>query len=195
MESTKKTHPLIITAAAAVVITCGVAVASMTGLIGKTQAETSAEVSPNSPATAPAPVQHSAAVKHSQPVQVAVNKPTAVEQPKAAVCKDCGYVSDVRVYEKKGEGSGMGAVAGGIAGALLGRQTGQGNGKTAMTVLGAAGGAYAGNAIEKNVKATKVAEVTVRFNDNTSRVFTYEGNSRFNEGDKVKVVNGELVFN
>ena len=211
METTKKTHPLIVTAAAAVLITCGVAVASMTGLLGKTQAEpTAAEQAamqagangtgaPTAPvsAAAPAPaVKHSSNTQRavpSQPVQVAANN--APVQAQQSICRDCGTVSDIREYEKKGDGSGLGAVAGGVAGALLGNQVGNGNGRTAMTILGAAGGAYAGNAVEKNVKANKMTEVTVRFEDNTSRVFSYNNPVGYRIGDRVKVVNGQLQNN
>jgi uncharacterized protein YcfJ len=37
-----------------------------------------------------------------------------------------------------------------MVGGLVGNQFGHGNGRSAMTLAGAAGGAYAGHAIEKN---------------------------------------------
>ena len=38
----------------------------------------------------------------------------------------------------------IGTIAGGVAGGVVGNQFGGGNGKTALTVLGAVGGALAG---------------------------------------------------
>ena len=43
------------------------------------------------------------------------------------------------------------------------------DGKTAATVLGVAGGAFAGNAIEKNMKKVTVYEVRVRMDDGSVR--------------------------
>lgn len=72
-------------------------------------------------------------------------------------CANCGVVEAINVIEVKGEGSYLGMIAGGLAGALLGSQVGggSGSGKKVATVAGAAGGAYAGNEIEKRMKTTK----------------------------------------
>src|SRR6266487_4193110 len=80
----------------------------------------------------------------------------------AATCHRCGTVVSIGRIERKGQGSGVGAVAGGVAGALLGNGMGQGNGRTAMTLLGGAGGAYAGNEIEKNVHKSSTYRIRVR---------------------------------
>ncbi len=48
-----------------------------------------------------------------------------------------------------GSGIGVGAVIGGVVGGVLGNQVGSGKGKTAATVVGAAGGAVVGNEIQK----------------------------------------------
>lgn len=90
----------------------------------------------------------------------------------APVCRDCGTVESVQAEHRKGEGSGVGAVAGGVLGGLVGNQMGRGNGKTAMTVLGAVGGGFAGNAVEKNMKAYTVYHVKVRMADGSQRSFT-----------------------
>jgi outer membrane lipoprotein SlyB len=63
----------------------------------------------------------------------------------------------------------VGAVAGGVAGAVLGNQVGNGNGKTVATILGAIGGGFAGNAIEKNMKKETVYQVSVRMDDGSRR--------------------------
>ena len=118
--------------------------------------------------------------------------PPAVEPPKP-ICHDCGVIASVREVEKIGQGSGVGAVAGGVAGGLLGHQTGGGRGKDVMTVLGAIGGAVAGNSIEKNVKKVKSYEIAIRFEDGTSRLIAQDNPPAWRSGDKVKVVNGAIT--
>ena len=65
-------------------------------------------------------------------------------------------IESVREIETKGQGSGLGAVGGVVVGGLLGNQVGVGHDKDAMTVVGAVGGAFAGNEIEKRTKSTKL---------------------------------------
>jgi outer membrane lipoprotein SlyB len=90
---------------------------------------------------------------------------------RAAICASCGTVESVQAIQQKGEGSGLGVAGGAVAGGLLGHQVGGGNGKTAMTVLGAVGGAFAGNEVEKRMKATTVYDVSVRMEDGSVRTF------------------------
>jgi outer membrane lipoprotein SlyB len=97
--------------------------------------------------------------------------PAPVAQPQV-VCATCGTVESVRAVQRKGQGSGLGAVAGGVLGGIVGNQMGNGNGKTAMTVLGAIGGGLAGNEIEKTQRTTTAYEVTVRMDDGSTRVVT-----------------------
>ncbi len=85
---------------------------------------------------------------------------------------------------------GLGTVAGGVIGGLLGNQVGGGNGKTAMTVLGAAGGAFAGNKIEANMKKVTVYQVRVRMNDGSTR--NVEVSSSVPVGSKVIVEGNNL---
>lgn len=110
----------------------------------------------------------------------------------ASACKTCGTVESVQAERHKGEGSGVGAVAGGVLGGVVGNQMGRGSGKTAMTILGAVGGGFAGNAIEKNVKATTVYRVKVRMADGSERTFTENsapavGSPVQVEGNRLKV--------
>jgi outer membrane lipoprotein SlyB len=111
----------------------------------------------------------------------------------ASACTNCGVVEAVRTYQKQGEGTGLGAVAGGVTGAVVGSQFGKGNGRTAMGVLGAVGGAYAGNAIEKNVRSSTGYRVTVRMDDGTSRTVYQSHPPAFGVGEKVRVLNGQLA--
>ncbi|RVU46643.1 glycine zipper 2TM domain-containing protein [Rubrivivax rivuli] len=90
----------------------------------------------------------------------------------ASICRNCGTVEGVRAVQREGEGSGLGAVAGGVVGAVVGNQMGGGNGKKAMTVIGAIGGGVAGHEIEKRSKASTVYQVRVRMDDGSLRSFT-----------------------
>jgi outer membrane lipoprotein SlyB len=96
----------------------------------------------------------------------------AAAKPVAAVCNTCGVVETVTPFEKKGEGSGIGAVAGGVIGGVVGNQIGGGNGRKAMTVLGAVGGGVAGHEIEKRQRATTLYAVKVRMDDGSLRSVT-----------------------
>lgn len=108
-------------------------------------------------------------------------------------CANCGVVEAINVIEVKGEGNYLGMIAGGLAGALLGSQVGGGSGKTIATVAGAAGGAYAGNEIEKRMKTTQHYEVIARLEGGGSQAVSYEAEPAFRVGDRVKVENGTLV--
>jgi outer membrane lipoprotein SlyB len=154
------------------------------------------------PVTAPAPkvaalapkVTHSNSVKHSTPVTVA----------KANVCADCGTVEAVTAVKRPGQVNGvavgnttigLGTVAGGVLGGLLGHQVGNGNGKTLATVVGAAGGAYAGNKVEQNMKTVTVYDVRVRMNDGSVRNLDIStapsvGSKVIVEGNNLRSVNG-----
>ena len=92
-------------------------------------------------------------------------------------------------------GMGVGTIAGAVVGGILGHQVGGGNGNTAATVLGAAGGAYAGHAIEKNQQTAQTANAyrfTLRMSDGNNQVFTQSTNVDIRVGDRVQVDNGVL---
>lgn len=92
--------------------------------------------------------------------------------PKAAkvVCAHCGTVESVTpVQREPAKGSGVGVLVGGALGGLLGNQVGGGDGKTVATVLGAVGGGWAGNEVEKRMKKETVYQVTVRMQDGSTR--------------------------
>jgi outer membrane lipoprotein SlyB len=55
---------------------------------------------------------------------------------------------------------------------VVGHQVGGGNGKKAMTVLGAVGGGLAGHEIEKHARATTVYHVQLRMDDGSKRTVT-----------------------
>lgn len=123
------------------------------------------------------------------------NQPAPMIEPAKPLCYDCGVIESVREVEKKGEGSGLGAAVGGVAGGVLGHQTGGGRGRDVMTVLGAIGGAVAGNAIEKNAKKLKSYEIDIRFDDGSSRLIAQDNPPAWRSGDKVRLVNGVITAN
>lgn len=106
----------------------------------------------------------------------------------AAVCAHCGVVESVQAVTVKGKGTGVGAVAGGALGAVVGNQFGHGNGRAAMTVLGAIGGGMAGNEVEKRSKAETYYDVRIRMDDGTVR--TVRQKSAPATGSRVTVDNG-----
>ena len=79
--------------------------------------------------------------------------------------------------------------AGALPGATQFVFPGQNNG---ATVLGAAGGAFAGNAIEKNARTTKSYEVGVLMEDGSRRTVTLASAPTWRAGDHVRVVNGSI---
>ena len=164
------------------------------------------------PMTAPvqAPVQAPVA-RAPQPVSNDASNQTTYVQPKAPVrvarndvCTTCGTVESVQAVQRQGKVNGVnvgnttigiGTVAGGVLGGLLGHQVGGGSGKTAMSVLGAAGGAYAGNAVEKNMKKVTVYEVRVRMDNGTHRTMDISsdvpvGSRVIVEGKNLRLANG-----
>ena len=90
-----------------------------------------------------------------------------------------------------GTGIGVGVIAGAVVGGILGNQVGGGVGNTAATVLGAAGGAYAGNEIEKrNQQQVNAYKLTVRMNDGSYQTLTQTTNVDVRVGDRVVIDNG-----
>lgn len=106
------------------------------------------------------------------------------------VCGNCGTVESVTPIQRDGAGTGLGAVAGGVLGAVVGNQVGGGNGRTAATVLGALGGGWAGNTVEKKMKNETLYQVRVRMEDGGSR--TFEVATPVSTGSRVTVEGGSL---
>ncbi|MBI3155090.1 MAG: glycine zipper 2TM domain-containing protein [Burkholderiales bacterium] len=173
-----KPSPLMNIAAVAVIVASLVAVAAVTGLIPSAHSEKQEAVAATEKTAAP----NRGAVDPAKPGPMA-----------AASCAQCGVIASIRAVEAPGEASGLGAVAGGVAGAVVGSQLGKGNGRTALGVLGAAGGAYAGHEVEKSIKKHTAWRVTVRMEDGTTRTVSQPTQPVFAVGDKVKLINGALA--
>jgi uncharacterized protein YcfJ len=131
----RKTHPLMLGAAASAIVVSLVGAAAIGGLLPNARSGKTAT-----------PAQTSAAATDS------ARRGVARLAARDSTCASCGTVESIHVVELKSDASGLGAVAGGVTGAVVGNQMGRGNGNTAMAILGAAGGALAGNEIEKNMK-------------------------------------------
>ncbi|MGH8674925.1 MAG: glycine zipper 2TM domain-containing protein [Burkholderiales bacterium] len=219
-QAKSRIHPLVAGASIAVIVFSAVGVAALTGYLPGTSAQKTADqapgaarsapaaapvaaLSPQAPAVAPSaparqakpvqkPVQHVAPQRTegvAERTQVAAAPAVAQQR---AVCSDCGSVIDVREVEVKGEGSGVGAVAGGVAGAVIGNQFGRGGTKTVARIAGAAGGAYAGHQIEKQVRTHKRYDVIVRMEAGGERTVSYESAPTWRAGDRVRIVDGRL---
>lgn len=89
-------------------------------------------------------------------------------------------------------GVGVGTVAGAVVGGILGHQVGKGTGNTAATVLGAAGGAYVGNQMEKNQATQQVNayKLNIRLNNGTYQTLTQGSADDIRVGDRVQIDNG-----
>ncbi len=89
--------------------------------------------------------------------------------------------------------SGVGAVLGTVIGAAAGHQIGGGDGKKLATAVGAVGGAFAGNKIEKdrNSKLTGY-RVDVRLDDGQTSAYTLSQLGSFANGQRVRVLDGQI---
>ncbi|WP_322085892.1 glycine zipper 2TM domain-containing protein [Burkholderia sp. BCC1999] len=230
----QRLHPLIATAAGAVIVASLAATAAITGVFpkasssnaqnGQTQAaliasqpavDTAAAASAALAAQAQqqaaeqAAAQQKAAVAQAEPKPAprpaapvhrrhatAPQPPQYAQQPSAPAqtyCQSCGTVVAISQTRTPGQSSGIGAVGGAAAGGLLGNQFGHGNGRTAMTIIGALGGGLAGNQVEKQVRAETDYQVQVQMESGATRTFTYHNPPPFGQGQRVRIENGTLV--
>lgn len=90
-----------------------------------------------------------------------------------------------------GTGIGLGTIAGAVVGGVVGSQVGKGDGSTAATVIGAAGGAYAGHELEKRSRQqTDAYKFTIRMNDGSYQTLMQSTNPDIRVGDRVQIDNG-----
>jgi len=182
IQISPRMNPLMAVAAVSVIIASMLGIAAITGVLPSANSQKQ-EVG-------------TSASKASAAVSTGVSTSEARRERQrqlAQSCANCGTVEAVRTVELKGEGTGLGAVAGGVTGAVIGNQIGSGRGNTAMTVIGAAGGAFAGNEIEKNVKKRYAYRITVRMEDGSFRTVSQSQPPTVGVGDKVRVADGVVV--
>jgi outer membrane lipoprotein SlyB len=179
-----KTHPILIAAGVAVLLFSLLGIAAITGVLPAANTK---------PAEVGAAPQAGDLRVAQAPAAPAPANPAARPAPAAPSCANCGVIESVHAVEVAGQTSGVGAVAGGVAGGVVGNQFGHGTGRTLLTIGGAAGGAYAGNAIEKNMKKHTVWKVAVRLDDGSTRTLQLNAQPAFGAGERVRVVNGNAL--
>ncbi|QEI04536.1 glycine zipper 2TM domain-containing protein [Pigmentiphaga aceris] len=213
--SPSRMHPLLVTAIVSFIALCAVGIAVLTGMLPSPLART-VDRPPASVALAEEAARADKAAEDARiaaeqaraAADDAARKEAALQAPRgpvapppaalaaapvAAVCNNCGVVQSVTSYQVKGEGTGLGAIAGGVLGGVVGNQFGGGNGRTALTLLGAGGGAYAGHEVEKNVRTNTRYQMKVRMNDGSVKTYTSATPFGWRNGDPVRVVNGQVV--
>ena len=142
------------------------------------------------PATvqAPAPVPAPPPVVMSPAPAAAPARTARAVRVQAAPVAVMGEVRAIEPIRERPPGTGKGAVVGGVLGGVVGNQFGHGTGRAAMTVLGAAGGAVAGNNVERNMNKRIVGyRVSVRLDNGQARTFTEPRLDGLRVGDRVRV--------
>lgn len=126
-----------------------------------------------------------------------VNAAPPAAAPHVETCRNCGVVESVSTVSRVGQTRGIagtkvtpGMAIGGVVGGVLGNQLGSGNGRAATTVLGAAGGAYAGHQIERSRARYNAYVLHIRMDDGTMR--TLEQRTPIAKGSHV-VVEGKTA--
>lgn len=120
------------------------------------------------------------------------NSNTGAAYPQSGYGAYTGYgvVQSIELVQQGTSGIG-GAVMGGIVGGILGHQVGSGQGNTAATVIGAAGGAYAGHELEKrNQPQANAYKFNIRMQDGSYQSVTQTTIDDIRVGDRVRIDNG-----
>lgn len=216
-ESISRTHPLIVVAATLLILTCLLALGTMTGILPspharqieanrfgpESRAQTAPSAAPSQNAYAPAPPSAESGLPSraapatgstsAAPHERSVSGAEPAGHP--SDCASCGSVISVRAVKEQGEAGMIGPGAGALLGGVLGNQIGHGHGKTIATVVGAGAGAAAGTEIERRYKSKTHYVVAVRMSDGRVRHFNYAAAPGVQAGDRVRVANGHLVRN
>ena len=95
------------------------------------------------------------------------------------------------VVEHKNASSPLGMIAGGLIGGGLGSLVGGGSGRTAATIIGALGGGYIGNNIQKS-QTQVVYEIAVKYDNGTWGTIRQTTSPPFRIGDRVLVTDQGL---
>lgn len=120
--------------------------------------------------------------------------PTSAPKPAPAPAPAVGTVTAVVPITATDKPTGAGAVVGGVVGAAVGNQIGDGNGRKVATVLGALGGAKVGHEVEKRRSEHVTGyRVDVKMDSGASRSFTLASTGGFSAGQRVRVVDGQIL--
>jgi outer membrane lipoprotein SlyB len=102
-----------------------------------------------------------------------------------------GTVESVREVVEQKDPSGAGMIVGGLVGGGLGSLVGGGTGRTVATVVGALGGGYVGNQIEKG--QTQVSyQIGVKYDDGTWATIRQTAPTGLHIGDRVVVTDSGI---
>src|SRR5258706_4361137 len=184
-----RTHPIFIAAGVAVLLFSLLGAAALTGIL---------PIGNSKPAEPAAVAQSGAGQSQALPRRETTAQSGAPAKPApsrgifSAPWPNCGVIDAIQPVEVKGKTSGLGAVAGGVAGGLLGNQIGSGNTRSVLTVGGAAGGAFAGDAIGGQMKKHTSGRITVRLEDGSVRTLSHETQPPFAVSDRVRVNSSSL---
>ena len=97
-----------------------------------------------------------------------------------------GTVESVNEVVEPKSPSGAGLIVGGLIGGGLGSLIGSGTGRTVATVVGAAGGAYAGHQVEKG-QSQVIYQIGVKYDDGTWATIRQASPTGLRIGDRVRV--------
>jgi len=109
-----------------------------------------------------------------------------VSQPSSRV----GTVESIRSQTVQNPNTAVGTIGGALVGGLLGNQIGGGSGRTAATVIGAAGGAYAGNRMTSG--SSLVWIIGIRYDDGSLATVQQSSSPGLRIGDRVRVGNSGI---
>jgi outer membrane lipoprotein SlyB len=102
-----------------------------------------------------------------------------------------GTVESVREMVEQKDPSGLGIIAGGLIGGGLGSLVGGGTGRTVATVVGALGGGYVGNQVEKG--QTQVSyQIGVKYDDGSWATVRQSAPTGLRIGDRVVVTDNSI---
>jgi len=110
-----------------------------------------------------------------------------VQTPAARV----GTVESVQEIVEPTQPSGAGLVLGALAGGGLGSLIGSGSGRTVATVVGAVGGGYVGNQVEKS-RTNVVYQIGVKYDDGTWATIRQATPTGLRVGDRVRVTDSGI---
>lgn len=174
----RNTHPLVLTAAAAVTVFSVLGSAAVTGLIPAALTE-KAEPS-RLPYTSPAA---------TQPAPDATS-PSA-KDGRTTACSICGIVESISLTRIDGDASGSGVIAGGFAGgvAIMPHSREQ----PPFTIIGKDGAIYGSAAKMQPPEPAMAYVVKVRMADGSSRTITQAEQPKCDVGEPVRVVSGAIT--
>lgn len=217
MDHAGRLHPLLTTAAISLTVFSAVGVAALAGLLPASKSSSPPVVAEQPKETAkpvaqvekpvaakPKPVSVAKAPRIVEPVvyrefDAPLPPPVTAQAPRVEEAPEpiaqpgiAGTVEAVREVTQLGDAKGIGAVAGGVLGGVLGSQFGRGDGRKLLTVLGAAGGAFAGNHAEKQARESRSWEISVRLDDGSTRTIASAVQPLWHAGDRVRLLDGRL---